>query len=277
MVWTLPVALVAVIASLLQANITYQLYPTVGTLDPLSGPEELAYADIGRRAPRDGGVLTSVHLDNPASGFAARDAQVYLPPAYFAHPRPKLPVVVLVSGVPGSPEQWFAEGRAGQALDAFAEDHRGLAPITVAVDANGAVFKDTLCVDSPATGDKVMTYLAEDVPAGVAKLFDVDENPAETVATYFRGDRKAYDAIDPLKILETARFGGGAHGRIIAGLDDAEDREAGRELTAAAHAAGIDVAYSETPGAHTWRAWAAGFAESLPWLSARLGLTGEDS
>ncbi|MEX3528125.1 alpha/beta hydrolase [Corynebacterium xerosis] len=279
-----------------------------------------AGADIGRRAPRDGGVLTSVHLDNPASGFAARDAQVYLPPAYFAHPRPKLPVVVLVSGVPGSPEQWFAEGRAGQALDAFAEDHRGLAPTTVAVDANGTVFKDTLCVDSPATGDKVMTYLAEDVPAGVAKLFDVDpdparwaiaglsrggscalqmslthpgtyptflsmspqkrpvdENPAETVATYFRGDGKAYDAIDPLKILETARFDGGVHGRIIAGLDDAEDRETGRELTAAAHAAGVAVAYSETPGAHTWRAWAAGFAESLPWLSARLGLTGEDS
>ena len=165
-----------------------------------------------------------------------------------------------MSGVPGSPEQWFAEGRAGQALDAFAEDHRGLAPITVAVDANGAVFKDTLCVDSPATGDKVMTYLAEDVPAGVAKLFDVDpdparwaiaglsrggscalqmsltrpgtyptflsmspqkrpvdENPAETVATYFRGDRKTYDAIDPLKILETARFGGSVHRRIIAG------------------------------------------------------------
>lgn len=213
--------------------------------------------------------------------LVARDAQVYLPPAYFAYPRPKLPVVVLVSGVPGSPEQWFAEGRAGQTLDAFAEGHRGLAPITVAVDANGAVFKDTLCVDSPATGDKVMTYLAEDVPAGVAKLFDVDpdparwaiaglsrggscalqmslthpgtyptflsmspqkrpvdENPAETVATYFRGDGKTYDAIDSLKILETARFGGGAH---------------------------------------TWRAWAAGFAESLPWLSARLGLTGEDS
>lgn len=101
-----------------------------------------------------------------------------------------------------------------------------------------------------------MTYLAEDVPAGVAKLFDVDPDPAETVATYFRGDGKAYDAIDPLNILETARFGGGVHGRIIAGLD---------------------VAYAETPGAHTWRAWAAGFAEPLPWLSARLGLTGEDS
>ena len=157
--------------------------------------------------------------------LVARDAQVYLPPAYFAHPRPKLPVVVLVSGVPGSPEQWFAEGRAGQTLDAFAEGHRGLAPITVAVDANGATFKDTLCVDSPATGDKVMTCPAEDVPA-------------ETGATYFRGDGKTYDAIDSLKILETARFGGGAH---------------------------------------TWRAWAAGFAESLPWLSARLGLTGEDS
>lgn len=143
--------------------------------------------------------------------------QVHLPPAYFAHPRPKLPVVVLVSGVPGSPEQWFAEGRAGQTLDAFAEGHRGLAPITVAVDANGATFKDTLCVDSPATGDKVMTCPAEDVPAGVAKLFGVDPDPADTVATYLRGDRKAYDAIDPLKIRETARFGGGVHRRIIAG------------------------------------------------------------
>ncbi|MFL0447679.1 alpha/beta hydrolase-fold protein [Corynebacterium xerosis] len=69
--------------------------------------------------------------------LVARDAQVHLPPAYFAHPRPKLPVVVLVSGAPGSPEQWFVEGRAGQTLDAFAEGHRGLAPITVAVDANG--------------------------------------------------------------------------------------------------------------------------------------------
>ena len=55
-----------------------------------------------------------------------------------------------------------------------------------------------------------MTCPAEDVPAGVAKLFGVDPDPAETVATYLRGDRKAYDAIDPLKIRETARFGGGA-------------------------------------------------------------------
>lgn len=91
--------------------------------------------------------------------LVARDAQVHLPPAYFAHPRPKLPVVVLVSGAPGSPEQWFVEGRAGQTLDAFAEGHRGLAPITVAVDANGATFKDTHRVDSPATGGQ-----GDDVP-----------------------------------------------------------------------------------------------------------------
>ncbi|WP_295624310.1 alpha/beta hydrolase family protein [uncultured Corynebacterium sp.] len=323
--WTLPVALVAVVAALLQANVTYQLYPTVGALDPLAGPEEVAYERLGdpglRRAPRDGGVLTSVHLDNPASGFEARDAQVYLPPAYFANPRPALPVVVLVAGVPGSPQQWFAEGRAGESLDAFAADHRGSAPIVVAVDANGSPFKDTLCVDSPTTGDKVMTYLAKDVPASVAKLFDVDEdpakwaigglsrggscalqmalshpgtyptflsmspqqrpvdeNPAQTVAKYFGGDAKAYAAVDPLEMLKTGRFDAEPRlaGRLIAGLDDSEDRDAGHELTAAAHSAGIDVTYSELPGAHTWRVWSTGFAESIPWLSARLGLTGED-
>ncbi|MFD5868869.1 alpha/beta hydrolase [Corynebacterium sp. NPDC060344] len=323
---TLPVALVAVVAALLQANITYQLYPTVATLDPTAGPEEYDYAALPSvRDRRDGGVVTQVKLGNSASGFAARDAQVYLPPAYFDRDRPRLPVIVLVHGVPGSPAQWFDEGRAGEALDSFAAAHEGRAPVVVAVDANGETFKDTLCADSPVTGDKPMTYLATDVPRAVKELFDVSADPAEwaiaglsrggscalqaslqnpgtyptflamspqkhpvdenlkqTVDKYFRGDRAAYDAIDPLAMLERGwaqPSGDGAvpvAGTIIAAVDDEEDGDAGRALADAANRAGLPVVYSERPGGHTWRIWAAGFRDSLPWLSARLGLTGED-
>ncbi len=322
--WTLPVALVAVVAALLQANICYQLYPTVASLDPTTIPDEVAYEDLKSVGQRDTGVVTTVRLNNSASGFAAREAHVYLPPAYFDRDRPKLPVIVVVAGVPGAPAQWFDEGLAGQALDSFASEHRGRAPVVVAVDANGETFKDTLCVDSPATGDKVATYLSRDVPAAVAGLFDVDRDPAkwaiaglsrggscalqtavanpgvyptflsmspqknlidenldETVRKYFKGDRAAYDAADPLTVLEKVGKPGGPergpdiHGRFIAGLDDAEDRDAGRALSTAAHAAGIPVSYSELPGGHTWKVWSAGFRDSLPWLSARLGLTGE--
>lgn len=295
-------------------------------LDPTTGPDEATYAevrDMGPRDRRDSGVLTTVHLDNRHSGFAARDARVYLPPAYFARPRPELPVVVAIAGVLGSPSQWFDEGLAGEALDAFAAEHGGRAPVVVAVDANGETFRDTLCVDSPGAGPKVATYLTRDVPASVTALFDVARDPAkwaiaglsrggscavqnsvahpgayptflamspqkrivddgmeETVRTFFGGDRAAYDAVDPLTVLEKhVREGApapGVHGRFIAGLDDEEDRDAARALADAANRAGLPTSYSELPGGHTWKVWSAGFRDSLPWLSARLGLTGED-
>ncbi len=79
-------------------------------------------------------------------------------------------------GVPGSPEQWFDIGRAGSALNRWAQDHGGLAPVVVAVDANGGeAWGDTLCVDSPH--GRARTYLTADVPAAVKKLFDVDPDP----------------------------------------------------------------------------------------------------
>src|SRR5579859_353806 len=42
------------------------------------------------------GELRSVQIPAPSSGFKARPAYVYLPPAYFAPTRPELPVLLLV-------------------------------------------------------------------------------------------------------------------------------------------------------------------------------------
>ena len=75
------------------------------------------------------GVLTSTPIPGLRSGFAARDAKIYLPPAYFSDPRPQLPVLVLLPGQPGTPQDWLGAGRLVRTMDAFAADRRGLTPV----------------------------------------------------------------------------------------------------------------------------------------------------
>jgi S-formylglutathione hydrolase FrmB len=97
------------------------------------------------------------------SGFVARPAVVYVPPAWFARPRPALPVVVLLHGTPGDPDDWIDGGRAQETADRWAAAHRGVAPVLLMPDVNGTLDADTECVDS-AFG-RVETYLVQDVVA----------------------------------------------------------------------------------------------------------------
>lgn len=78
------------------------------------------------------GVLASA--DIPVTDFSPRTSYIYLPPAYFAHPRPLLPVLVLMAGQPGSPEDWVSIGHLKRRMDDFAAQHHGLSPIVVSVD-----------------------------------------------------------------------------------------------------------------------------------------------
>ena len=57
------------------------------------------------------GRVTTLPVPGTISGFSARDAQVYLPPSYFTNPRPLLPVLVLMAGQPGKPEDWLQGGK----------------------------------------------------------------------------------------------------------------------------------------------------------------------
>lgn len=96
-----------------------------------------------------------------ASGFSARSATVYLPPLWFASPRPSLPVVELLHGTPGMPQDWARGGGVPELADAWARDHGGWAPIFVMPDANGAALADTECVDGKQ--GRAETYLTTDV------------------------------------------------------------------------------------------------------------------
>ncbi|SEI54753.1 S-formylglutathione hydrolase FrmB [Arthrobacter sp. yr096] len=123
------------------------------------------------------GTLRKADIPGTISGFTARDAYIYLPPAYQTTPRPVLPVLVLFSGQPGGPADWLTGGQLRSQLDRYAEAHHGIAPVTVVVDPNGSGSANTMCMDSliaPAG-----TYLSQDVPAWIKSTLDVSTDPQQ--------------------------------------------------------------------------------------------------
>ena len=110
-------------------------------------------------------------------GFTPRGAFIYLPPAYLGSQRPALPVLVLLTGQPGSPSDWFELGGLKDTMDAYAATHHGLAPVVVVADLLGDPYTNPLCSDTEA-GGKVATYLENDVPAWIRANLQVDDDPA---------------------------------------------------------------------------------------------------
>jgi S-formylglutathione hydrolase FrmB len=258
--------------------------------------------------PRSGRIARA-DVPGVASGFAARPAWVYLPPAYLASSRPLLPVLVLVPGQPGGPDDWLLAGRLTAVLDRYAAAHAGIAPIVVVPDATGASLANPLCLDSRL--GRAETYLTVDVPAWLDSHLQVapdravggfsfggtcalqlavrrpDVYPtfldvsgqaeptlgdhARTVAATFGGDETAFRAVTPLVGLATHRFPGSA-GILTVGADDPVYRPQAEQVVAAARAAGMDVTLSVRPGGHTWALAGDGLAEFLPLMARRTGL-----
>jgi enterochelin esterase-like enzyme len=130
----------------------------------------------------------SGHISIPAttSGFPARDAYVYLPPAAYAPHPPALPVILALSGQPGEPADLFRAGRVEQILDSIAADHHGVAPILVAADQLGSPTSNPMCVDSGLGNSE--TYLTVDVPAWIRTHLPVSTDTAAwTVAGFSQG------------------------------------------------------------------------------------------
>lgn len=107
------------------------------------------------------GVISRM-IPGGTSGFRPRPAYIYLPPVLSQAPQTRLPVLILLHGIPGGPWQWVQLGALAQTMDAFASAHGGLAPIVVMPDINGSLRSDTECVHS-ARGN-VEDYLTRVVP-----------------------------------------------------------------------------------------------------------------
>jgi enterochelin esterase-like enzyme len=105
------------------------------------------------------GLLTGAEaIPNTLSHFVARDASVYYPPAALVKNPPRLPFVLFMMGQPGTPDPSFI----ASALDTYAAQHEGLAPIALVVDQLGSPDRDPACTDSPTYGN-AETYVTKDV------------------------------------------------------------------------------------------------------------------
>lgn len=137
------------------------------------------------------GAVFEVQLPGEVSGFAARDAQVYLPPAALTGASPLLPVIVLLSGQPGTPSDMFRAGQFQSILDDYAAAHHGLAPIVVSPDQLGDPDRNPLCADTAA--GSVRTYLETDVPAWIEAHLPVSlDRTAWTFGGFSQGGTCAY-------------------------------------------------------------------------------------
>lgn len=181
---TVAATALAVIAVAGSVNAAYSQYPTLQSLldppEPQSGvlPTRSPETAAGRPASTSanwtappgmpsGGSVYPVQIPGTVSGYASNPALVYLPPAYLATPAAvNLPVLVLIHGQPGTPEDWLVGGELVQMMDSFAAQHGGLAPVVVMPDASNANNENwPLCLDSQVSDSA--TYLAVDVPAWV--------------------------------------------------------------------------------------------------------------
>jgi S-formylglutathione hydrolase FrmB len=257
------------------------------------------------------GLVERVRIPGTVSHFPARSAQVYLPPAWFDSPRPHLPVIELLHGTPGTPEDWTRAGRADMTADRWAAAHDGVAPIIVMPDPNGSFTADTECVNG--SKGQAQTYLAIDVPNWVvANLGAASSRSSWVIAGSSEGGFCALDialhhpdqyaTFLDFSGLDRPTYPGGAQrllgsaaavqqhtaewyvanrpsklplaGWFEVGAADSSNRRSAERVAAVASAHGIETHVVVVPhGAHSWRVWVRAFEDALPWAATRVGLS----
>lgn len=330
----LALVLVVALSGAAQVNQQFQAYPTlraalglrldnqIDITKALSSIPSTVTAGVGSTLdaawspPADmptRGVLTTTPIPGATSGFAARPAWIYLPPAYLTSPRPLLPVLVLMPGQPGNPVDWIDGGGLVGTMDSYAAAHRGLAPVVVVVDPLGSEFAQPLCVDG--SRGNAFTYVSVDVPAWIRSKLQVDPDPRSWVAgglsaggtcalqlavnaptkfpSFLDISGEAEPTVGSRADTVNSVFGGNeaafrkvnpidvlasrtfpdSAGFLVVGRDDPTYQPQAQVVLAATRAAGMTMTYLELPGGHSFEVWSAALRESLPWLATRTGLT----
>jgi S-formylglutathione hydrolase FrmB len=304
-------------------NVHYAYIPSVEALmghtaRDLASPATAAR--IRRHAATTGilpthGVVLSLDVPAPHSHFRARAPFVYLPPAWFGDPRPRLPVLVLIAGSPGTPADWTRSAGADVLLDEVAAAHRGVAPILVMPDVNGGPFDDTECVDGPR--GRAESYLLDDLRPFIVDHYGTLDTPGSweiaglseggtcaitltlrhpdvfsTFADFggqlfptvggddlhalFGGSTGELAAHQPLRLLRHAHDTW-LGGWFESGRSDFGSSLAARRLASNVAAAGGSACIVSRDGIHNFTFWRGALRHALPWLLTRLGLDAADA
>jgi poly(3-hydroxybutyrate) depolymerase len=320
------------LAGTLGVNADFGLDPTVGALAGISTLRTIS-VPVVKATPQpiptvlDGGALWAnwvpptdmpaagsasvVNIPGIISGFKARPAGIYYPPAALVKNPPALPLVIMMMGQPGNPDPAFQQA----ALEPMASRNKGLAPIVIIADQIGNPAVDPLCLNTARHGN-AETYITQDVVNWARTHLRILQDPAHwTIAGYsnggecalafgakypniwqnvldisgeqypgasnsgavlssvFRGNIAAYQATWPVNIMRSGKYPNTV-GIFTVGSNDYAYRKEAITVSGAAAAAGWKTTYYEVlNGGHVLGALNGGLAEGYAVLYPRLGLS----
>jgi enterochelin esterase-like enzyme len=134
------------------------------------------------------GYLVRLMLTGQRSHLT-RAVYVYLPPQYFqpAYQAYRFPVIELIHGQPGEPQDWVSVVGVTRDLGHLLADKRARPAVLVMPDANGGDQVSLQCLNQVG-GPQDLTYLAVDLPGQLARTLRVRRpGPGWGVAGYSEG------------------------------------------------------------------------------------------
>ena len=198
----------AMVFGVLAVNKYYGYYQTWGAMaadftqqgpSAASGVPDVELAADSRSGTLDGsrshlkaaqrqGYLMRVNVTGRHSGIT-RVVYVYLPPQYFqpAYRAYRFPVIELIHGQPGMPQDWVTVVGVTRAFDRLLAHRLAQPAVLVMPDANGGDRISLQCLNQVG-GPQDLTYLAVDLPAQIARMLRVSRpGRAWAVAGYSEG------------------------------------------------------------------------------------------
>jgi enterochelin esterase-like enzyme len=133
------------------------------------GYSALSGHHIDTAIARQVGLTLRLTVRGPSSRIT-RPVYVFLPPQYFwsgYYQKYRFPVVELLHGFPGQPQDWITLLGVNQMLDSLVSEHRAQPAVLVIPDANGGRGVSLQCLNQSG-GPQDDTYLAKDLPAYIA-------------------------------------------------------------------------------------------------------------
>jgi enterochelin esterase-like enzyme len=151
-------------------------------------PASFGQREVYLRLARRQGYTLRLRLRGPRSHLT-RTTYVYLPPQYFqpGFARYQFPVIELVHGQPGEPQDWINVVGVQVTLDHLVLTGQARPAVLVMPDANGGNRVSLQCLNQVG-GPQDLTFLARDVPQLIAHMLRVQPpGPAWGVAGYSAG------------------------------------------------------------------------------------------
>jgi enterochelin esterase-like enzyme len=198
----------AMVFGVLAVNKYYGYYQTWGAMvadftqqdsTAASGPPNIKVTTNSQSGTLDGsresfrlaqrqGYLVRQTVTGHRSGLT-RMVYAYLPPQYFqpAYRAYRFPVIELIHGQPGTPQDWISAVGVTQAFDQLLAAKQAQPAVLLMPDANGGRQISLQCLNQ-AGGPQDLTYLAVDLPAQISRTFRVAQpGGAWGVAGYSEG------------------------------------------------------------------------------------------